>query len=227
MKKLLLLHGALGAKSQFAKLEALLSNRFEVHLMDFTGHGLNDMPEGPFGIEMFSGDIERWISENSNEPENIFGYSMGGYAALHYAKHNPGKINKIFTLATKFEWTPEAAAREAKMLNAAKIKEKAPRFAEELSARHGAKREKILEKTAEMMMALGNRNVLQQEDLACIECEVLIGIGDRDKMVTIEESVASYRSLKNGKLLVIPDTPHPLEQAEASRLAFEINEFMK
>jgi pimeloyl-ACP methyl ester carboxylesterase len=227
MKKLLLLHGALGAKSQFAKLEALLSNRFEVHLMDFTGHGLNDIPEVPFSIEMFSGDIESWINENSTEPVNIFGYSMGGYVALHYAKYNPGKIDKIFTLATKFEWTPAGAAREAKMLDAAKIKEKAPRFAEDLSARHGAKWEKILEKTAEMMMALGNRNVLQQEDLSGIECEVLIGIGDRDKMVTIEESVAAYRLLKNGKLLVIPDTPHPFEQAEASRLAFEINEFME
>lgn len=227
MKKLLLLHGALGARSQFAKLEALLRSRFEVHMIDFTGHGLNDMPEEPFSIEMFSGDIKSWINENSPEPVNIFGYSMGGYAALNYAKDNPGKAGKIFTLATKFEWTPETAFREAKMLDAGKIKEKAPKFAEELSARHGAKWEKILEKTAEMMIVLGNRNVLQQEDLTGIESDVLIGIGDRDKMVTIEESVWAYRLLKNGKLAVLPGTAHPLEQAETARLAFEINEFME
>lgn len=227
MKKLLLLHGALGAKSQFAKLEALLRNRFEVYSIDLTGHGLNDLIEEPFSIEMFSGDIKSWINENSNEPVNIFGYSMGGYAALNYAKDNPGKAGKIFTLATKFEWTPVTAAREVKMLDAGKIKEKAPKFAEELSARHGAKWEKILEKTGEMIIALGNRNVLRQEDLTGIECEVLIGIGDRDKMVTIEESVATYRLLKNGNLTVLPGTAHPLEQAEAARLAFEIKEFME
>jgi pimeloyl-ACP methyl ester carboxylesterase len=227
MKKLLLLHGALGAKKQFEVLEAVLGSRYEVHSIDLTGHGSNDLPEEPFRIEMFSGDIERWINENSYEGVNIFGYSMGGYAALNYAKDNPGKINKIFTLATKFEWTPETAIREAKMLDAGKIKEKAPKFAEELSARHGAKWERLLEKTAEMMIDLGSRNVLQQEDLTRIENEVLIGIGDRDKMVTIEESVLAYRRLKKGKFSVLPGTPHPLEQADTSRIAFEMNEFIK
>jgi len=228
MKKLLLLHGALGAKSQFLKLEALLKSRFEVHLIDFTGHGLNDMPEEPFGIEMFSGDIERWINENSTEPVNIFGYSMGGYAALHYAKDNPGKAGKIFTLATKFEWTPETAAREIKMLDAGKIKEKVPKFAEELAARHGAdKWKKLLEKTAGMMTELGSKNALTPDDIAGIKNEVMLGIGDRDKMVTLEETISVYRQLKNGKLIVLPGTPHPLEQVDAQSLAMEIKSFFE
>ena len=47
--------------------------------------------------------------------------------------------------------------------------------------------------------------------ITSIEHDVLVGIDDRDKRVTIEKTLDVYRKLKNGKLLVLPDTPHPLE----------------
>ncbi len=39
MKDLLLLHGALGAKSQFDKLADLLCTTYIVHALNFEGHG--------------------------------------------------------------------------------------------------------------------------------------------------------------------------------------------
>ena len=45
-------------------------------------------------------------------------------------------IQKVFTLATKFEWTPDIAQKEIKMLDAAKIAEKIPAFAQLLEKRH-------------------------------------------------------------------------------------------
>lgn len=228
MKKLLLLHGALGTKGQFDELETALKDRFETHAINFTGHGTGKMPEGKFRIEVFAGDIDNWMKENKTATIDIFGYSMGGYAALYFSKANPGKVRRIFTLATKFDWQPETAAREVKMLDAAKIKERVPEFAKELSLRHGAENhEQVLERTAEMMIELGRNNALKDDDLACIESEVLISVGDRDKMVSIEESAAAYRKLKNGKFLVIPETPHPLEQADTGRLAMEIKNFFR
>lgn len=226
MKDLLLLHGALGAKSQFVEFENTLQKSFNVHSINFTGHGGNYIPVSPFSIKMFAEDILKWLDENKLGSINIFGYSMGGYAALYTAKHYPARINKIFTLATKFEWSEEIAGREVKMLDAAKIKEKVPKFAEELKERHHPQDwEKVLFKTAEMMNNLGKKNELTANDYKEIEHEILIAIGDRDKMVSLEESMVVYKTLKNGSLLVLPHTPHPLEQVDKERLAREIKCF--
>lgn len=229
MKKLLLLHGALGAKVQFNELAPKLTRNYEVHTMNFSGHGGKDIPNEPFSMEMFARDIESYLTENKIDEIDIFGYSMGGYAALHSALNSPGRIKKIFILATKFEWTALVAEREVKMLDAQKIKQKVPKFAQELTKRHSEdKWVKVMEKTAEMMLELGElggRNGGTPLRLDDINNDVLIGIGDRDKMVSLEETIAAYRALPHGKLIVLPGIPHPIEMVDSDRLAWEIERF--
>ncbi len=228
MNRLLLLHGAIGAKDQFGVLHKLLSAGMEVHIMNFTGHGGGEIPDEPFTIDMFARDIIAYLDSNNIDEINIFGYSMGGYAALYAALNNLGRIGKIFTLATKFEWTPEIAEREIKMLDADKMKMKVPKFAQELAKRHGEdKWETLLQKTADMMTGLGNKNVLTAELLNLVNNEVLVGIGDSDKMVSLEETITAFRALPNANLIVLPATPHPIEMADSTRLAAEIKRFFE
>lgn len=228
MNRILLLHGAIGAKDQFKILRELLSVDMEVHTMNFTGHGGMKLPDEPFTIDMFARDIITYLDSNNIIEINIFGYSMGGYAALYAALNNPGRIAKIFTLAAKFEWTPEIAEREVKMFDAQKLKVKVPKFAEELARRHGEdKWVTLLQKTSEMMTGLGNKNVLSAELLNQINNEVLVGIGDSDKMVSLEETITAYRVLPNANLIVLPATPHPIEMADSIRLAWEIRRFFE
>ncbi len=229
MQKILLLHGAIGAKEQLIKLAGKLSGNFEIHTLNFSGHGGREIPSEPFSMDMFARDIISYLDDNKINEINIFGYSMGGYAALHTALNYPGRIGKIFTLATKFEWTTEIVRREVKMLDAQKIKEKVPKFAEELAGRHGEdKWEIVLAKTREMMLELGKLGDSHggyQLELDKISNEVLIGIGDRDKMVSIEETVTAYKKMPNSQLLVMPGTPHPLEQVNIDRLSGDIGRF--
>ena len=228
MKKILLLHGAIGAVDQLNTIKNELSGKYEVHTLNFSGHGGGKIPEEPFSIEMFSGDIIDYIDKNHLEGIDIFGYSMGGYAALYAVLMNPGKIGRIFTLATKFDWSIEIAEREVKMLDAEKIKQKVPKFAEELSMRHGADKWIIvLEKTAEMMRALGRNKLLTAEALSNMKNEVLVGIGDSDKVVSIEESIAAFRVMPGSKLLVMPGTPHPIEKVDAGRIVSEAEYFFE
>lgn len=227
MNKILLLHGAIGALDQLNPLKEELSGKYEVHSINFTGHGGSEIPNEPFSIEMFADDIIGYIDKNDLAGINIFGYSMGGYAALYADLKKPGKLGKIFTLATKFDWSNEIAEREVKMLDAQKIKQKVPKFAEELSMRHGAdKWVTVLEKTSEMMLALGRNNLLTVETLGNMKNEVLVGIGDRDKMVSIEESIVAFRAMPSAKLLVLPGTPHPIEQVDVGRIIQEIKKFI-
>ncbi len=225
MTHLLLLHGAIGAQDQFAPLEEKLQRRFIVHSLNFSGHG--GAPHyGDFSIAGFAGDVLRYLSANDIATIDIFGYSMGGYVALYLAKHHPEKVGKVFTLATKFDWSPEIAAREIKMLDADKIAEKIPAFAKLLEMRHRSSDWKVvLKKTADMMVAMGSDNPLRLDDFQNIGHNVRIGIGDRDAMVTFDETLAVYRALPNADFIVLPDTPHPLEKVSLDRLAHEIETF--
>jgi esterase/lipase len=225
MKHLLLLHGAIGAKDQFEPLADKLKDEFTVHTLNFSGHGGKSVAE-TFSIKAFADDVLRYLDDNKIDRIDIFGYSMGGYVALFIARNFPSRVNRIFTLATKFEWTPEIAARETKMLAAEKIAEKIPAFANQLEQRHHPSDWKqVLAKTAGMMYDLGANNPLALSDYQALGNPVLVGIGDKDTMVSLEETIAVYRQLPNANLIVLPQTQHPIEKVDIGRLAFEINNF--
>jgi pimeloyl-ACP methyl ester carboxylesterase len=225
MKQILLLHGAIGSKSQFDALAKSLENQYEIHSLNFSGHGGAAIKEA-FSIEQFAAEILAFLDQNQIDQIDIFGYSMGGYVALYLAKTHPERIGRIFTLATKFEWTPEIAQRETKMLNADKIAEKIPTFALELERRHLPNDWKlVLKQTAEMMIGLGNHNPLSPDVFKTIENRTRIAIGDNDMMVTLEETIAVYRNLPNATFAVLANTQHPIEKVNVERLAYEIESF--
>lgn len=225
MQPLILLHGAIGAKDQLQVLREELKSSFNVHTLNFSGHGGTPMPN-IFSIQHFANDVLTYIKENNIQKINIFGYSMGGYVALYLAKNYPDKIEKVFTLATKFEWTPEIAQKEIKMLDANKIEEKIPAFAKALEKRHEPNDWKvILQKTADMMIALGNNNTLQLSDIENITIPVAISVGDKDNMVTLSETKDVYQSLKNSHLIILPETLHPIEKVDTKNLTKELKLF--
>jgi len=227
LKTLLLLHGAIGAKKQLEPLSAELKEQFEVHNINLSGHGGTPF-DGPFSIEKFAAEVLQYLQENKLEKIYIFGYSMGGYVALYLASKHPEKVEKIFTLATKFDWSPEISQKETKMLNPEIIKEKIPAFAKALQQRHHPQPwETVLDKTSQMMLELGNKQPLSKEDFHKIKTSVKLAIGVADKMVSISETKQVSEWLPNAELLILPDVQHPIEKAPIPLLAEEIKAFMK
>jgi pimeloyl-ACP methyl ester carboxylesterase len=227
MQQLLLLHGAIGAKDQLQELEKELSGSFEVFSLNFSGHGGSPYTN-ELSIKQFTDEVISFCDSRHITSIDIFGYSMGGYVAMFLAKHHPSRVNRIITLATKFLWTETIAANEIKMLNAAKIEEKLPAFAAALEKRHAPNDWKILlERTAAMLTAMGIDNPLKTEAYQDIQHPVLIMLGDRDKMVTLAETLEVYQALPNAQLAILPKTAHPIEVVSIERLAFEIRSFLQ
>jgi len=223
---LLLLHGALGSKSQFSSLIPLLEDTLQIHTLDFEGHGSSPLKVRSFRSDHFAENVLDYLNEHSLSSVDIFGYSMGGHAGLYLAKNHPERINRVFTLATKFLWTPEIADHEAALLDADQILKKVPHFAKVLEERHAVSGWKnVLQKTKEMFLELGEKNTLPEEHIRRIPHVVRIGVGDRDNMVSIEESVKVYQSLPQGELQIFPATPHPLEKAPLSCLVHSLIDF--
>lgn len=225
MKHILLLHGALGSAEQFDELETQLSSRFIVHTLNFSGHGGLPIPEEGFSIELFAKDVLNFLDEKKISSINIFGFSMGGYVALHLAVHHPSRIKKIFTLATKLDWSREAADREIKMLNPEKMQVKIPDFVKSLDERHSPSDwKKVVQQTAGMMQRLSEKP-LAENDFKKIEIPVRLTVGDRDQMVSLNETQQTFKALKSASLLVLPETPHTFEKVNVERLGFELKMF--
>ena len=226
MKTLILLHGAIGAKDQLKPLANLLSEYFDVHTLNFSGHGEQPLPN-EFSIDLFADNLLCYIEALDLKDVYVFGYSMGGYVALYTAKNYPEKIAKIFTLGTKFLWTSEIAKKEVNMLNPEKIEEKIPHFAEQLKKRHLPNNWKeVLKKTTQMMENLGEKNALQLDDYTSINIPVAIAIGDSDTMVTVEESKAVADKLPQSTFLILEKTPHPIEKVDLATLVKELKSFL-
>jgi pimeloyl-ACP methyl ester carboxylesterase len=223
--KILLLHGALGAASQFDALKKNLENDFEVLTLNFPGHGGKEIPAEPFSFSMFVSALLDFLDNKKIESINIFGYSMGGYAALCLAKDHPSRVNKIFTLATKFDWNETTSQKEASMLDPIRMEEKIPAYAKVLQERHSpADWKAVVNKTREMIVQLGS-NPLEEKDFASIKQSVTIGVGEKDSMVSIAESNAVAELLPDGKRIIFPGMQHPFEKADLNQLSSVIKIF--
>lgn len=222
--QLLLVHGALGAAAQLDPLRAALAN-YDVSVVELEGHGSTPARATRYDMHTFADQIGAAITK----PTVVFGYSMGGYAALLLAARAPANLAGVVTLATKFAWSPETAANETSRLDPQKIRAKVPKFADQLAERHrGAGGwEGVLAKTAVLMTELGSRPPIDDDLLAKIQARVLLMVGDRDPMVSIDETAAVARKLSRGQLAVLPETGHPIEVARPALITSLIDDFLR
>ncbi|AZA77791.1 alpha/beta hydrolase [Chryseobacterium sp. G0186] len=224
MPNLILLHGALGHKDIFKPYLEKLSPYFTIHTPLFSGHGDLELSSDGISIEKYTEELTAYCTENKINDIFILGHSMGGYVGLCYAMKNPENVNSIITLGTKFDWTEEQALKESKMLNPDIILEKIPQYAQLLETQHGSKWRQLLPAIADLMINLG-KNPPLENNLATINTPVQIMVGDKDNMVSIEESISIYRKLPNAKLAVLPDTKHPMDKVRPNLLLCLIKDF--
>lgn|GEM_PF-54049 len=221
---ILLLHGAIGSNAQLDILREALASSYDVHAPNFPGHGGEPSSE-TFSIPGFVDFVKDYIDSHQLNRPVVFGYSMGGYVACCLSLKYPGYVSRIITLATKFYWDEHTAAAEIKMLQPDLLEQKVPKFAEALVQRHGAAHWKgLLHQTASLLEGLGKQPVLKTEDYPTITTPCLLLVGDRDKMVSIEETASVYRTLPSARFAVLPATPHPIEQAPVDLLISLINQ---
>ncbi|MCX8524091.1 alpha/beta hydrolase [Chryseobacterium formosus] len=224
MPNLILLHGALGHSDIFEPFTKELSKYFTIHKPLFSGHGNIEIPENGITIEKYTQELKEFIDKENLNDIHIFGHSMGGYVALCYALENQKILNSIMTLGTKFDWTEEQALKESKMLNPEVIAEKIPKYAELLKNQHGEKWRQLLPAISEMMISLGKNPPLKNH-LEKINLPVQIMVGDKDSMVTLEESIEVYRNIPNAKLAILPGTKHPMDKVRPNLLLNLMKDF--
>ena len=225
MKNLILLHGALGAASEFDSLVPLLDSHFKVYRFDFEGHGLRSSNKA-FSMSLFAANLQEFILDNRLDQPQIFGFSMGGYVSYTLAKDHPELIGDIMSLGTKLKWDPITAKVETGKMNPQKIEEKVPKFAAYLNGIH-ADWKLNMNKTVQLMLDLGNGAALTVEDFARIPNKSYIGLADGDEMVSCQETLDVDAALQNSFYYKLPNSKHPLSQLNMNLLSEYIIKFLR
>jgi len=219
LENLVLLHGALGTAAQLHPLKEILKNHFNVHAFDFSGHGIKSYT-GELSMTTFANDILHFLNVHNIKQSHLFGYSMGGYAAIKFTLDHPDRVKSIITMGTKFNWDIEQAEKEIKMLNPGVIEEKVPKYAEQLKKTFGEQNWKeVLNNTAQMMRNLANGAALTKNDFSLVRQPIYLTLGSEDKMVTMEETKEVANWLLHGKFQILDGQPHPIEKVDIPYLA--------
>ncbi len=222
-KTLVCLHGALGTVEDFAPLANQLAEDFDLKLLNFSGHAKGTFWPKDFRIETFAQDLEDFFKQQQLTDVAVFGYSMGGYVALyHKANFEDSPITSILTYGTKFNWSEEEVLKETPKLDPVGIQTKVPHFAEELEIRHGERWKQVVRSTAHMMQNLQKLDGLSHEDLADVNCPVLILRGSEDRMVTLPESEKAANHLMNGRYAEIENGKHELSADNSEQIIQQI-----
>lgn len=218
---LVIVHGALGCKIDFEQLSRHLEkNGITCHCLELSGHGASP-GANKFDIAQFTSELTAFVESINDEQLALFGYSMGGYIVLNYLANFASKNIPFATLATKWLWSPEIAAREQNLCSINFLSEKAPTFLNHLKTKH-LSLEPLLLNTSRLIGDLGNQLPLS---LKTISSPGLILTGDGDKLVPAEEGKLMAAEMLHAKHLLLPDTKHAFDQVDTRLLTDTLVDF--
>lgn len=135
---------------------------------------------------------------------------------------NPGIFERIVTLGTKFDWNEAQAEKEAGFLNPDQMDINVPAYVSYLKKLHRDVWRNVVEKTARMMLDLGTKPLLQEDDFKQIRVPVTLMRGTKDKMVSQEETAWVARVLSQAKHIEMEHWQHPIDRIEVDALAKQL-----
>jgi pimeloyl-ACP methyl ester carboxylesterase len=218
-QNLLLLPGLLGTVSnQWRLFVEPLAARYRLLLVDLRGHGRSEMVDTALIPDRMVQDIIGLLSHLGFESTHVSGYDMGGYLGLMLHLFEPRRVETLFMHATKFYWSKSSADSMRQQLEPETIQIKAPAFADALALEHGGSRWRSLVRRAADLVSYLADHGLTERMAASAQCPVMVSVGDRDKLVPVQEAFRLSRALTFGSLLVVPSASHPLNTVDGSLL---------
>lgn len=223
---LVLLHGSNASGPEMEPLARLLRPHFELRAPNLLGHGGRPVPDG-YSLEEMSEDLVAWLDSERIGRCDLFGYSVGGYVALHAARRHPDRIRAFATLAAKYRFDESAVSHVVHLSQPARLARPEIGRKPEMERAHGAGNwEKVALNTCELFRRLGERPPLGEADLQRINVPALIVSGDRDPLVPAAESRRLAELLPFARLALFPGPAHPLKQVPLDQVVRAFRSFV-
>ncbi len=223
---LVLLHGSNSSGPEMEPLARALRPHFPLRAPNLLGHGGRVVPDG-YSLEDMSADLVAWLDAERIGRCDLIGYSVGGYVALHVARHHPDRVRAVATLAAKYVFDEAAVSHVVHLSTPERLaRPESPRKAEMERAHGAANWEQVALNTCELFRRLGKKPPLDERDLSRITVPALIVSGDRDPLVPIAESRRMAELLPLARLAFFPGAAHPLAQVPIDQVARAFRTFI-
>lgn len=214
MRDLILLHGALETSQVLKPLGDLLAPHFKCHYLAFSGHDAKSAMPQDFRIETFLQDFDQFLKKQKLQQVTVFGHSMGGYVALaHKSQMEFSPLSRIVTYGTKFDWSE---ASVAKML--VQLHPDNEALMEHLKKVFGDNAHRLLASTTHMMSHLERLDGLTRFDLSDIDIPVELVWGEKEKVVTLEETNQAASFMSHAQVHILKDSRHEMERCQLKDL---------
>lgn len=92
---ILMLHGLGWDHTLWKRQMESLSDRFLVVAPDCRGHGLSDIPAGPYYVQDFQDDVLRLMDHLQLEKAALLGFSLGGATAMALTMSRPERVSSL------------------------------------------------------------------------------------------------------------------------------------
>jgi 3-oxoadipate enol-lactonase len=101
-----------------------LARRYRVVRPDLRGVGASSVPDGPYLMDLLAADVAAVLDALGIERATIVGHSMGGYAALAFARMYTERIARIVLVCSRLAAdTPEQAAARRQLADRVELEQ--------------------------------------------------------------------------------------------------------
>jgi pimeloyl-ACP methyl ester carboxylesterase len=233
---LVVLHGAYMNIPEMGAIIPRLAKTHRVYAVELQGHGRTTDINRPITYQNLADDVATFMDSVGLANADVFGYSMGGQAAVQLAIRHPEKARRLVAASVAYDlrgWQP--VYTEAIPTMTVEMIVGMP-FAAEY--RKLAANPNGFPELARKLIALEKEPMAWDEDVKKIKAAVLIICGDADVM-TLEHSVALFHLLGGGvmgdmgkplstsRLAVLPATSHTAVITQPDLLHALIEPFLK
>ncbi|MFL0162683.1 alpha/beta fold hydrolase [Aquirufa salirivi] len=91
---IIILHGIFGSSDNWLGIAKVLSDKFQVYLVDQRNHGQSPWSD-EFDYQVMSEDLLEFIQEHALNKPIIMGHSMGGKVVMQFALNHPDLAQKM------------------------------------------------------------------------------------------------------------------------------------
>ena len=230
---LVVLHGAYMDIPSMGAIIPRLAESHRVYALEFQGHGRTTDIDRKITYQNLADDVAAFMDAVGLAKADVFGYSMGGQAALQLAIRHPAKVNKLVAASVGYDlkgWQPEYTAA-------------IPQFSVEMMLqmpffKAQAQKKPGFPKLIEKLIQLEKEPMAWEGEVKRLKMPVLVIAGDAD-VSTLEHNVALFRLLGGGmmgdmgkplpasRLAVLPATSHTAVITQVALLHSFIEPFLK
>ena len=230
---LVVLHGAYMDIPSMGGIIPKLAESHRVYALEFQGHGRTTDIDRKITYQNLADDVAAFMEAVGLAKADIFGYSMGGQAALQLAIRHPAKVNKLVAASVGYDlrgWQPEYTAAIPQFT--VEMMLQMPFFKEQADRKPG------FPKLIEKLIQLEKEPMAWEADIGKLKMPVLVIAGDAD-VSTLEHNVALFKLLGGGmmgdmgkplpasRLAVLPATSHTAVITQVALLHAFIEPFLK